>query len=330
MAVETLISTEHQIPTMFIGHGLVAFAFVAGAASLAGWDSKRALAVGLLAGAFGLAPDVDVLYAPVGLIGAGGLLEAEAAFWAAGNVVHRAATHSLLVGAAAAIGAGLWARRTRITRATAAAIGAGIVALGLADGPLVASILAAFVVVVFALATVGSRHGIAARHVAGAALAGLLSHPFGDLFTGEPPALLYPLDVTLVAERVVLAPDPTLHLLAAFGLEVATMWAAAVVYLHLTDRRLADHVSPHATLGVGFAAAVLLLPSPSLDAPYRFVFGALGVGTVSGVGVRPRNWRALLRRGTGELPLTPLRAALTGLAALTAALVAYGALYVWV
>ena len=244
---------------MFIGHGLVAFAIVAGLALLAGWDGERAFAVGLLAGAFGLAPDVDILYAPIGLIGASGLLEAEAGFWAAGNVVHRGMTHSLLVGGAAAA-------------------------------------------------------------------VGLLSHPFGDLFTGGPPAFLYPLDGTLVAERVVLHPDPTLHLLAVFGLEVATMWAAAVVYLHTTDRRMADYVSPHATLGVGFAVAALVLPSPTLESPYRFVFGALGIGMVSGVS-RPRQWRAVVSRPAAAERLTALDAALTALATLTTALVAYGTLY---
>ena len=126
-------------------------------------------------------------------------------------------------------------------------------------------------------------------------------------------------------ERVVLHPDPTLHLLAVFGLEVATMWAAAVVYLHATDRRMADYVSPHATLGVGFAVAALVLPSPTLESPYRFVFGALGVGMVSGVG-RPRQWRAVLSRPAAAR-LTALDAALTALAALTTAHVAYGTLY---
>ena len=165
------------------------------------------------------------------------------------------------------------------------------------------------------------------ERIGGAAAVGLLSHPFGDLFTGGPPDLLYPLDVTLVAERVVLHPDPALHLLAAFGLEIATMWAAAAVYLHLTDRRMAAHVRPHATLGLAFAGAALLLPPPSLDAPYRFVFGALGVGAVSGVGTHPRNWRRFLTTDPDGRPLTALGAALTALAALTAALVGYGSLY---
>ena len=313
--------------SMFIGHGLLAFAVVTGLASIAGWNAERALAVGLLAGAFGLAPDVDILYAPVGLLGVDGLVEAETAFWAAGNAVHRGVTHSLLVGGAAAAAAGLWAAGTRPARALAAAIAAGIIAVGAGDGLLAAVIMAAFVATVFAIGSVGTRRAIAARHVGAAAAVGLLSHPFGDLFTGGPPAFLYPLDVTLVATRVVLHPDPTVHLLAAFGLEVATMWAAAVVYLHATDRRMVDYVSPHATLGLAFAGAALLLPPPSLDAPYRFVFGALGVGAVSGIGTHPRNWRRLLTTDPDGRPLTALGATLTALAALTAALVGYGALY---
>ena len=228
---------------------------------------------------------------------------------------------------AAAVAAGLWAARTRGSRALAGVVGAGLVGLGALDAPLNGVVMAAFVLAVFAIATVGARHGLGAAGVGGAAAVGLLSHPFGDLFTGDPPDLLYPLDVTLVAERVVLHPDPALHLLAAFGLEIATMWAAATVYLHLTDRRMAAHVRPHATLGLAFAGAALLLPPPSLDAPYRFVFGALGVGAVSGVGTHPRNWRRLLTTNPDGRPLTALGAALTALAALTAALVGYGALY---
>ena len=312
---------------MFVGHGLLAFAIVAGLASIAGWDAERALTVGLVAGAFGLAPDVDILYAPVGLLGVDGLIEAETAFWAAGNVVHRAVTHSLLVGAAAAVGAGLWAARTRTLRALAGVVGAGLVVVAALDALLTALVMAAFVVAVFGIATAGVRYDVGAAGVGAAAAVGLLSNPFGDLFTGDPPDLLYPLNATLVAERVVLHPDPTLHLIAVFGLEIATMWAAAAVYLHLTDRRMAAHVRPHATLGLAFAGAALLLPPPSLDAPYRFIFGALGVGTVSGVGTHARSWRRLLMTDPDGRPLTALGAALTALAALTAALVGYGALY---
>jgi len=317
---------------VFVGHGLVAFALVAGLASLAGWEAERALAVGALAGAFGLAPDVDILYAPVGLLGASGLLEAETAFWTAGNVVHRTVTHSVLVGAVAAVAAGLWAARTRGSRLLAAGLAAGSIAVAALDGALPAAIMAAFAVTVLAVASLGVRCGVDARSVGGAALVGLVAHPFGDLFTGAPPDLLYPLDVALVADRVVLHPDPTMHLLAAFGLELLTVWAAAIVFLHATDRRVADHVSPHAAWGLAFAAAVLFVPAPSLDAPYRFVAAALGVGMVSGagVGVDPRRVRAgpagAARRA--DRPRLPaLDAGLTGLLAVSTALVAYGTVY---
>lgn len=312
---------------MFIGHGLVAFALVAGLATIAGWDAERALALGALAGAFGLAPDVDILYAPVGLVGASGAVEIETAFWAAGNVVHRGATHSVLVGGTAAVAAGLWAARGGGSRTIAAAIGVGVVALGALGGLLTAFVLAAFVVAVLAIAHVGARHGFAPRYVGAAALAGLLSHPFGDLFTGAPPAFLYPLDVTLVARRLVLHPDPTMHLLAAFALELATMWAAAFVYLSVTDRRPTDHVSPHATLGLGFAAAVVFLPPPSLDSPYQFTAAALGVGMISGVGVVPRRFWAFAWQDADRPRLPALDAAMTALVAVSTALVAYGALY---
>ena len=313
---------------MFAGHALLAFALAAGAASLAGCDADRALAVGVLAGVFGLVPDVDILYAPVGLAGAASLPAAETAFWATGNVVHRTATHSLVVGGAAAVAAGLWARRTRPGRALAALLSAAVVAVGLADAALVAIVLAAFVAAVVAVAEAAARRGIAARDVALAAAVGLLSHPFGDVFTGGPPALFYPMDVAVLAERVVLHPDPTLNLLGAFGLEVATAWAAVVVYLRVTDRRLTPYVGPHAALGVGFAGAVLLLPPPSLEAPYRFVAGALGVGAIAAAGVRVGDRRTPFRP-TDDRPLYRLDAAVTGLVALSAALVAYGILYVW-
>jgi hypothetical protein len=324
---ERLISADPERGYMFVGHGLVAFAIVAGLASLAGWDADRALAVGVLAGAFGLAPDVDILYAPVGLVGASGLLEAEAGFWAAGNLVHRAVTHSVLVGGVAAGAAGLWAARTAVSRLLAAALGVGLVAIAAPDGPLAAIVMAAFVGTVFGLAHLGGRHDIDPKPVTGAALIGLVSHPFGDLFTGSPPELLYPFDVTLVAQRIVLHPDPTMQLLAAFALELLTIWAAALTYLHVTDRRVTDHVSRQAMLGLAFAAAVVFLPPPSIEAPYQFVGAALGVGMISGVGVHARRFR-VGAAGDGDRPGLPaLDAAMTALVAVSTALVAYGAVY---
>jgi len=159
---------------------------------------------------------------------------------------------------------------------------------------------------------------------------GLLSHPFGDLFTGEPPAMLYPLDATLFAGRVTLHPDPTLHLLGAFAVELATIWLAAYAVFALTDRRVRDHLSPRAGLGAGYAMAALAIPAPTLSTSYPFVFSILPLASVGVVGAT--------RRPDGRFRLDRFRPALsdwptalaTGLAAVTLAAAGYTIAYLLV
>jgi hypothetical protein len=321
---------------VFIAHGLLAFALVATAARLWGWSPERALSVGLLAGAFGLAPDVDILYAPVGMIGASGPFDAAAGFWQAGNRVHRAVTHSLFVGGAASLTAGAWATGRRDARGLAVAVLAALVLVALlVTGPLGAVVAAAFGATALALARVGRRRlELAPAVVVGAATVGTLTHPFGDLFTGEPPALLYPLDVTAVAARVPLHPDPTLHLLGALFAELGTAWLAAVVLLwyrggapvpsvRAVAGRLRRTVDERAGLALGYAGVVAVLPAPTLDVSYHFVLPLVGVGlAVTGLAMagesRPRTATAPDDRRVGLE-----RAVLSGLTAVTLAAAAY-------
>ncbi|WP_255149184.1 metal-dependent hydrolase [Halorarius halobius] len=308
---------------MFVGHGLLAFAFAAAAAHLAGWSRERALLVGALAGGFALAPDVDMLYAPVGLVGAHGPLDAAAGFWSAGNRIHRAVTHSLLVGGVVAVAAGAWATGTRSGRGVAVAVLAAVVAVAAAaSGVLAAGVLLVLAAAALGLATAGTRRGLRARTVAGAAALGLLSHPFGDLLTGEPPAFLYPLDAALVAARPAAFADPTLNLLAPLYLELATMWLALGVYLWVDGARLADYLAGRATFGVGFAAATVLLPAPTLEVSYHFVLPLLATGAVLSAPLP-----GLEARSLADLRDHPLRAATTGLAAVSIAVVGYTVAY---
>jgi hypothetical protein len=124
------------------------------------------------------------------------------------------------------------------------------------------------------------------------------------------------LDVTLVAERVTLTADPTVHLLGAFAIELATIWLAAAVWYRFEGRSLLAHVDRRATLGVGYAAAALAMPAPTLDISYHFVFSVLAVGAV---GVTPPGVRL-------ELP-SARRALATGLTAVTLAALAYLVVY---
>lgn len=323
---------------MFVGHGLFAFAVAAWAATRhrgspalavapgeTSADSvSTALAVGALAAAFATLPDVDILYAVVGLLSAeGGVLAFSESFWAASTVVHRTITHSLLVGGAAAGAFALWRRGGAPARLASGGLLFALVGVAFARS----GALGAFVTSVFSLGGLGitavaARYELGARAVASAALVGLLTHPFGDLFTGTPPELLYPLEVTLLPERVALSADPTLHLLAAMGVELATLWLAVAVYLWLTDRAVRTHVGPSAILGVSYAGAFVAVPAPTLALSYPFVFTILGVG----VGCAALGAGVGRARGRSRAVLV-LSSAVTALTAVTIAVIAYAAIY---
>lgn len=306
-----------------VGHAALAFALGAGAAVAAGLDRDRALLFGAAAGGFGLVPDVDIGYAVVGLFADGGFDPGALpdVFWETGNVVHRGLTHSLVVGVVAALLFGLLARRGPV-RGVAAAGLAGMVALTLAaPGALEAGVMLSFLLAgaAVALGAGGLGLGLGSPAVAAAALVGLLSHPFGDVFTGTSPTLLYPLDVTVLPERVLLSEDPTLHLLGAFGAELVALWLAVVVYFALRRRPLQPYLHRRAVLGTSYASAVVLLPLPTLAVSYQFVVGVLAVGvTVALVGLpgrdvySPQTWQVLL---------------VTGLAAVSAGWLAYLVVY---
>jgi len=267
---------------MFVGHGLAAFALVGVVARWHGVDSERALQLAAVAALFATIPDVDIFYGPLGLLnGVSGIFDATDAFWSTGNVIHRGPTHSLVLGAVAAVAFALWHRRTVAARALAVGTFATLVATAtLAGGSLAGAVTSLLVLAGVLTTAVADRFDLSARAVFGTALVGLVSHPFGDLFTGEPPALLFPFDVTLLADRIALSADPTMHLLSAFAIELVIVWLAFVVYCRLTGRAVSPLIERKATLGVGYAAAALTLPAPTLDTSYHFVFSVLAVGSV--------------------------------------------------
>lgn len=310
---------------MFVGHFLLAFALVAWGADRLGVGRDRALALGGVAGAFAAVPDVDIAYALVGPLGAaGGPLARAEAFWSAGNLVHRGVTHSLVVAVPTALAAGLWARATPASRSLSAGIVLAVAGSTLAlDGALTGAVALLFGAAALSVSGGARRYaGLQGRTVGALAFVGLASHPFGDLLTGEPPAMLYPFDAALVGERIALSADPTLHLLGAFGAELATAWAALFVLLSLYGVGLRGLVANRAGAGAGYAGAAFLLPAPTLELSYPFVFSVLAVGLFGALSKsRPRFGRGTVRLPDGS------SAAATGLAALTLAWAAYGVVY---
>jgi hypothetical protein len=304
---------------MFLGHATFAFGVVALVALHFGASRERALALAVAAGLFAAVPDVDMAYALVGLLAVDPTspMAVAESFWGASTVVHRALTHSLVVAVPAAAAFAL----APVHRRSAAAALVGLVAVaGVLSGPLAAFIIGLFMVGGWLVARFSHATGVQGRTLFGVALFGLASHPFGDLLTGEPPRLFYPLDVAVFDGRIALSSDPTMHLLGAFGVELAAIWLGVVAAIWLAGSRLTDHLNVRATAGAAYALAVLVLPPPTLDASYQFVFSVLAVGFVGAV-PNPQ-----LRDRSLSLPSAPT-AAITGLTAVTLAGVAYGIAY---
>lgn len=301
---------------MFVGHAALAFAIVALAARRVGVSRDRAVALGVAGALFATLPDVDMVYALTGLLHgpAGEPMALAHSFWAASTAVHRTITHSLVLAVPAAVAFALAGRSARQS-ALAGLLGAGIVAVAVGvTGPLAGFVAATYVVVGIAIGVGTARYGLGRAPVLAAAAVGLLSHPFGDVFTGTPPAFLYPLPVTLLHSRIALSSDPTLQLLGAFAVELAAIWVGLLAFAYLREVYLRAHLRPRAVAGVAYAAAVLALPPPTLDLSYPFVFSVLGVGVVGVVPLRRR------------LP-SPTTAVVTGLAGVTLAGTAYAVAY---
>ncbi|MFC7076486.1 metal-dependent hydrolase [Haloarcula halophila] len=299
---------------MFVGHALLAFAVVVLVAQRLGVAPRRALQFGAVAGLFAAVPDVDIVYAPIGLLLQSAETVGPDVFWETANVIHRGPTHSLVMGAALAVTAVCWRLSTWPGRPVAVGIATALIVVAtLFSGPVGGIVTLVFVTSGIAVAIVAGRLDIEPLTLLPLALVGLLSHPFGDLFTGSPPPLLFPFDGQLITDLVVLHPDPTMHLLGAFAIELGTVWLAVYAYVHSQGQSLTRLVHPRASLGVGYAAAALVIPAPTLEQSAHFVFSVLALGAVA-TPVRPFSrdvdWLSTLVTGLTAVTIAALAYAL--------------------
>ena len=308
---------------MFVGHGTLAFAFVAFVATVYGVSRERALALGVAAGLFAFVPDADMVYALTGLlhVDEASTFAAANAFWATSTAVHRSITHSLLIAVPMTIGLTLLSVTQYYLKAVSVGVFAVLISLVLAKN----GSLGIFVTVTFLLAGmvgvyVARNHlGLGTRDIGMVAFVGIASHPFGDLLTGEPPAFLYPLEVTVVETRPAPFVDGTLNLLTAFGFELIAIWAGVLVYLSLTNRRFFTHLAPQAAMGATYALTAFVIQPPTLETSYQFVFTVLAVGSL---GVHPRS---VINRSYQDA----VTMVVTGLSAVTVAGLGYTISYVF-
>jgi len=355
---------------VFVGHALLAFAIATLVADWRGWSARQALTLGLVSGAFAAIPDVDMIYTVVALdVGrlSADTLRQPSVFWDASRAVHRSITHSLLISLAAGPAFGAWAAGTSTSRgwlavrAVASAILLTLVWAAWAYSGLAGAIVVGtFVAAGIAIARLArTRTALPGRTIAFIATVGLLSHPWGDLVTGDPPRLLYPLDVQVVEETVLLHADPTVHLLGAFALELSVVWLAAFAIARVAGRSPLALLDRRAAIGVTYGVAAVVLTPPTLSVSYHFVFSILGVGLIVGtfslalhpatrlLGQRSRlRRRQSLTRDTGSLRQSwftipsvnlagvlerypsPFEAAFAALGSVTVALASYALVYV--
>jgi len=94
----------------------------------------------------------------------------------------------------------------------------------------------------------------------------------------------------------------------------------------VTDEPLIGAVERKAWLGLGYAAATTIIPPPTVDFSYQFVFSILGVGTLLSV-PRLRGWVVTLARSRRLDRERITAAVLTGVAAVSLAWLGYAIAY---
>lgn len=304
---------------MIIGHSLLAFGLLAVFAAWRGLSFRSGAHLAAIGAGFAMLPDIDVVLAVPETLALLNPMEDGVGF---SDTPHRTLTHSLFLLAA---GSGLctaayWTNHLR--RAT--------VILVIGFGGCLALLVRLFSIPQLHLVTVGlfaigaiGLTGLAVQYTDvpgwGFALAcgvGLLLHPFGDVFTGSPPAFFAPLDVVFLADRLTFAADPTLNVTLVFLLELITAWMALIGWWRL-DPTLHITPSPSSLLGCLYAVSVVVA-TPLTDEATLFVYSVLPLGLLGGVGVLPFETITRQRIAT---------ALSTGLMAVTLAVLSYGAAY---
>lgn len=260
---------------MIVGHFFLAFSAVSLIAYYVGRQSEEALILGLAAGLFALIPDIDILYAFTEIAElASGFYGFTDSFWDASQQTHRGFTHSLLTGLLAV---SMFSIHYLTKRKYLAGIFLSIMT-GLSyflEGSVNAAVVFVFMLAGFII-TERFKQEISFKDFVTVSAFGIMSHPFGDIFTGTPPDFLYPLSLTFIEERIILFPEPSLNFLAVFGLELLFIWLGILSYVVIHEKNLREELSLVSATGFLFGVTSFLITSPSLSSSYGFVSSIIG------------------------------------------------------
>ncbi|MFB6283066.1 MAG: metal-dependent hydrolase [Halobacteria archaeon] len=265
---------------MMSGHALLAFSVAALFSSYLGYRDERALIFGFIAGLFAFIPDVDMAFAFFTLLteNAQSAFGAAHNFWQGSTVTHRSATHSLIIGFISAVGFTAVVARQRVI--AAAILTVPVITTFLVSGVINGSVVLLFVIVGVFVAYIAIYFEVTPRQTLVLAVFGVLSHPFGDTWTGEPPSFLYPFDYHLLTDRVTLILEPTVNLVVIFLIEILIIWLAIYTFGKLRHMEIGSRLHWRAMVGTVYGAAFFIIPSPTLDMSYQFVFTVMSMGII--------------------------------------------------
>lgn len=262
---------------MIVGHFFLAFSLVGLFALYRGWEKDKCLKMALAAGMFALLPDIDIIYAwkEILTLFTTGFYGFTDSFWAASQSVHRGVTHSLiaLLSAVAAF--------TVYHKTSSKYLAAGITSLAGITGFLTQSILTAVILALFMATGFYITYRLDSISLSEFSLVsgiGLLLHPFGDLFTGTPPQLLYPSSLSFIEERLVFFTDPVLNLFAVYGIELSLVWVSVLVYSNIAERSIKLNLNRFSILGLAYIFLAGIIRQPTLSTSYQFVSSVIITG----------------------------------------------------
>lgn len=264
---------------MIVGHFFLAFSLTALILYYWGYEGEIALKIAVIAGMFSILPDLDIFYAAKELtvLFSSGFYGFSEAFWETSSSIHRGLTHSLIFLGLSATCFGLY-YEIRSDLLASVVIITGTSVSFLSAGAIPALVTAIFLTAGLTI-TAYSLEFTSLKEFLLTVSAGLLLHPFGDVFTGTPPDLLYPFSLNLVEKKVILVADPGLNLFAVMGIELLLVWAGVYSYCLIKGRDIWNNLSHKILPGVlGFFLAIPI-QNPSLSSPYRPVFSLLGLSS---------------------------------------------------
>lgn len=265
---------------MIVGHAMVGFVVSVMIARKLSMSRDQQLAVGLTAMAFAVLPDFDLIVGVIGVVESGlqGISQTQQEFWTDGLKYHRGLTHSILFGLVSATIFSLisYGDRNRLLGLALAIVVLLISAVSL--GVLQSIVVFSYIISGIVITLIVRKYNDMRNIVVISSFTGVITHPFGDVFTGTSPQLLSPLSINVLPDIVLVSQEPTLHLLFVFILELSTVWAFVYTYLKINEESVWTYIPVYTMVGVLYGFTSMIIQPPTLEVSYHFVFSIIALG----------------------------------------------------